>query len=167
MGRFSPLQFALLAFGCSLILASVFLDHIATAWENYRYPNAVHWHSLRIVPTGSQRIAVPTADVLVVRDKSARLTLFRRADDKLTPEAMVRDLCRRDRCVRSSVAGDDDRAVATYRINGQAMQIVLMRLGGGALWVEYNGAPEALAGFDGLLESVSAQLAEIQARGPG
>jgi len=168
MGRFPPLQIALLAFGCSLILASVFLDHIAARWEHFLYPNAVHWQNLRIVPSKSQRIVVPADDILVVKNADARLTLFRRPDDKLTPQSMVKELCRRDGCIRSAVsAGDADRAVATYKMRGASMQIVLMRLGGGALWVEYKGSPEGLAGFDELLESVSAQLAEQKAAESG
>lgn len=168
MGRFPPSQIVLLAFGCSLILASVFLDRIAGRWENFLYPNAVHWQNLRIVPSRNQRIVVPGEDVLVVKDADARLTLFRRADDKLTPQSMVQELCRRDGCIRSTISNaEEDRAVATYRMRGASMQIVLMRLGGGALWVEYKGSPEGLAGFDKLIESVSAQLAERRAAAPG
>jgi len=167
MGRFPPLQLALLAFGCSLILAAVFLDDIAARWENYRYPNAVHWQNLRIVPAGNQTIVVPDEDILVVKDADARLTLFRRPDDTHTPQSMVKDLCRRDGCTRSTIAADEDRAVATYKMRGASMQIVLMRLGGGAVWIEYKGSPEGLAGFNPLIESVSTQLAERQARGPG
>lgn len=168
MGRFPPLQIALLAFGCSLILASVFLDNLARRWESFLYPNAVHWQNLRIVPSENQSIVVPAEDILVVKDADARLTLFRRPDDELTPQSMVKDLCRRDGCIRSTTStGNDDRAVATYKMRGASMQIVLMRLGGGALWVEYKGSPEGLADFDKLLESVSVQLAERQARGPG
>lgn len=168
MGRFPPSQLALLAFGCSLILASVFLDRVAQLWENFLYPNAVHWQNLRIVPTGGQQIVTPAGRMLVVKDADARLTLFQRPDDKLTPQAMVRQLCRRDRCIRSKVSADNaDRAVATYKINGESMQIVLMRLGGGAVWVEYKGSPEALAGFDQLIESVSAQLSALQANESG
>ena len=167
MGRFPPLQIALLAFGCSLILAAVFLDDIAAHWENYRYPNAVHWHSLRIVPAKDQKIVVPDEDILVVKDADARLTLFRRADDKLTPQAMVKDLCRRDGCIRSSIAADGDNlAVATYKMRGASMQIVLMRLGAGAVWIEYKGSPGDFARFDKVIESVTNQLAERQARAP-
>ena len=168
MGRFPPLQIALLALGCSLILASVFLNRIAERWENHLYPNAVHWQSLRIVPTGNQKIVVPGEDILVVKDADARLTLFRRANDTLTPESMVKELCRRDGCIRSTLTADDeDRAVATYRMRGASMQIVLMRLGGGAVWIEYKGSPEGLASFDKLIESVATQLAERPTRGPG
>lgn len=168
MGRFPPLQIALLAFGCSLILASVFLDNLARRWENFLYPNAVHWQNLRIVPSKNQRIVVPGEDILVVKDADARLTLFRRPDDELTPQSMVKELCRRDGCIRSTIsAGDDDHAVATYKMRGASMQIVLMRLGGGALWAEYKGSPDGLAGFDKLIESVSAQLAEQKADASG
>lgn len=167
MGRFPPLQIALLALGCSLILASVFLNRIAERWENHLYPNAVHWQNLRIVPTGNQKIVVPGEDILVVKDADARLTLFRRANDTLTPESMVKELCRRDGCIRSRIAAGEDRAVATYKMRGASMQIVLMRLGGGAVWIEYKGSSEGLASFDKLIESVATQLAERQTRGPG
>jgi len=167
MGRFTPLQIALLAFGCSLILASVFLQNLAQRWENYRYPNAVHWQKLRIVPSRNQRIVVPDQDILVVKDADARLTLFLRPDDNLTPQSMVKELCRRDGCIRSTIAADNDRAVATYKMRGASMQIVLMRLEGGALWVEYKGSPEGFANFDTLLESVSAQLAQRRVGAPG
>ena len=80
---------------------------------------------------------------------------------------MVKELCRRDGCIRSTIAADEDRAVATYKMRGASMQIVLMRLGGGEVWIEYKGTPEGLAGFDKLIESVSTQLAERQARSPG
>jgi hypothetical protein len=168
MGRFPPLQIALLAFGCSLILAAVFLDHIAARWENFLYPNAVHWQNLRIVPAKNQRIVVPGENVLVVKDADALLTLFRRADDNFTPQSMIKDLCRRDGCTRSTIAANnDDLAVATYNMRGASMQIVLMRLGGGAVWIEYKGTPEGFAGFNEIIRSVSTQLAERQARGPG
>lgn len=168
MGRFTPLQLVLLAFGCSLVVVAVSLDHLARAWENHRYPNAVRWHQLRIVPTGNQRIVVPDENLLVVKDAEARLTLFRRAADKVTPEALIRELCRRDGCARSAVRADaPDRAAATYRMKGASMQIVLMRLDGGALWIEYKGAPESLARFEPLIRSVSDQLAELRLQPPG
>jgi hypothetical protein len=167
MGRFTPLQFVFLAFGCGLIAAGLALDHIARAWENYRYPNAVRWHQLRVVPSRDQSIVVPGENLLVVKDADARLTLFRREPDKVTPDSLIRELCRRDGCVRSAVtAADADTAAATYRMKGASMQIVLMRLDDGALWVEYKGSPEALKRFDALIRSVSTQLAELR-RTPG
>ena len=127
----------------------------------------MHWHSLRIVPAKDQKIVVPDEDILVVKDADARLTLFRRADDKLTPQAMVKDLCRRDGCIRSSIAADGDNlAVATYKMRGASMQIVLMRLGAGAVWIEYKGSPGDFARFNKVIESVTNQLAERQARAP-
>ena len=168
MGRFTPSQIALIVFGCGLVLSSVFMDRIAKAWEDFRYPNAVHWQQMRIVPGKDQKIVVPNAEVLVVKQAGALLTLFLRPDDKLTPHAMVRELCRRDGCVRSAIADDDtDRAVATYKLRGASMQIVLLRLGNGALWVEYKGMPDGMAAFDNVLESVSTQLAERKASPPG
>ena len=168
MGRFTPLQIVLLAFGCSLILAAAFLDSIEQAWEDYRYPNAVHWHSLRIVPAKDQRIVVLGEHLLVVKDAEARLTLFRRASDKVTPAALIRELCRRDGCTRSAVTGNDpERAAATYRLKGASMQIMLIRLDEGALWIEYKGSAEALARFDALIRSVSTQLEALKAQKPG
>ncbi|HWA11708.1 MAG TPA: hypothetical protein VHA15_01305 [Burkholderiales bacterium] len=164
MGRFTPLQVAFLAFGCSLIAAGLGLDHIARAWENYRYPNAVYWHQLRVVPAVNQSIVVPGENLLVVKDADARLTLFRREPDKVTPDSLIRELCRRDGCVRSAVTpSDPDTAVATYRLKGASMQIMLMRLDEGALWIEYKGPPEALRHFDALVRSVAGQLAERRA----
>lgn len=167
MGRFTASQIALIVFGCGLILSAVFLDRISRAWEDYLYPDAVHWQQMRIVPSKKQKIVVPGEDVLVVKQTGALLTLFLRADDKLTPQAMVRDLCRRDGCVRSAMEDDgDDRAVATYKLRGASMQIVLMRLAGGALWVEYKGPPDGMAAFDNVIDSVSLQLAERRAALP-
>jgi hypothetical protein len=171
MRRFSALQISLLAFGLGLVFAGIFFKQILRGWEDYRYPNAVYWQGMRVVPGANQQIIAAGTDMLVVKivkGPMARLTLFLRPDDKLTPQAMVRDLCRRDGCIRSTIAAEyADRAVATYRINGESMQIVLMRLGGGAVWVEYKGPPEALAGFDPLIESVATQLSDRQAAGPG
>jgi len=168
MGRFTPSQVALIVFGCGLILSSVFMDRIAKAWEDFLYPNAVHWQQMRIVPGKDQKIVVPNAEVLVVKQAGALLTLFLRPEDKLTPQSMVHELCRRDGCVKSAFAvNDTDRAVATYKLRGASMQIVLMRLGDGALWVEYKGKPDGMAAFDNVLESVSAQLAERKAGSPG
>jgi hypothetical protein len=163
MGRFTPLQIVLLAFGCSLVVFAFSLDHLARAWENHRYPNAVRWHQLRIVPAKDQHIVVPGENLLVVKDADARLTLIRREPDKVRPEALIRELCRRDGCSRSVVTTQGpERAVATYRMKGTSMQIVLMRLDGGALWIEYKGSPEALARFDALIRSVSDQLAQLR-----
>lgn len=164
MGRFTPSQMGLVVFGCGLILSSVFMDRLAKAWEDFLYPDAVHWQELRIVPGENQKIATPAESVLVVRQAGALLTLFLRPDDKLTPQAMVRELCRRDGCARSAMGdGDADRAVATYKLRGASMQIVLMRLGDGAIWAEYRGMPDGLGAFDNVLESVSEQLAERSA----
>ncbi len=164
MGRFTPLQVAFLAFGCSLIAAGLGLDHIARAWENYRYPNAVHWHRLRVVPATDQSIVVPGDNLLVVKDGEARLTLFRREPDKVTPDSLIRELCRRDGCLRSAVnPANPDTAAATYGMKGAPMQIVLMRLDEGALWIEYKGPPESLPRFDALVRSVAGQLAERRA----
>jgi hypothetical protein len=63
------------------------------------------------------------------------------------------------------VSGSADSAVADYRNKGESMQIVLMRLPGNSIWVEFRGPPEAFAGFDALIRSVSEQLAETAAKG--
>lgn len=168
MGRFTPLQILLLAFGCSLIAAAIFLDDMHKAWENYRYPGAVWWNQVRVVPAKNQQIVVPGENLLVVKDADARLTLFRRAADKVKPDSLIRELCRRDGCARSAVTADaPDRAAATYRMKGASMQIVLMRLDDGALWIEYKGSAEALARFEPLIRSVSEQLAGLRRQPPG
>jgi hypothetical protein len=164
MGRFTPLQLAFLAFGCCLIAAGLALDRIARAWEDYRHPNAVYWHQLRVVPATNQSIVVPGENLLVVKDANARLTLFRRDPDQVTPDSLIRELCRRDGCVRSAVTpSGTDTAAATYRLKDASMQIVLMRLDEGALWIEYKGPPEALPRFDALVRSVAGQVAERRA----
>lgn len=163
MFRLTVSQIALVALGCGLMLSALFMDRLAAAWEDFRYPNAVHWQELRIVPGNSQKIVVPGDRVLVVKQAGALLTLFLRPPDRLTPAELVRELCRRDGCSRSAMAEDDaDRAVATYRSRGYAMQIVLIRLGDGALWAEYRGKPDGLVAFDNVLDSVAQQLSERQ-----
>jgi hypothetical protein len=154
-------QAALIVVGCGLLLSSVFIDRLAAAWEGFLYPNAVRWQDMRIVPDENQKIVMPGENVLVIRQGGGLLTLFMRPDDELTPQAMVGELCRRDGCARSTIAGDGaDRAAATYKLRGTSMQIVLMRLGDGELWGEYRGAPGGLDAFDNVLDSVSEQLAE-------
>jgi hypothetical protein len=163
MFRFSPLQLLLLTVGFCLIFVSVSLKQIAAFWDDYRYPNAVQWQGMRIVPSETQSITLPAEDVLVVKiagDASARLTLFLRAEDGSTPRSIIQDLCRRDACTRNATSPKDgDGASATYRIGGEQMQIVLMRLDGSNIWVEYKGPPEALSDFNGLISSVTTQLA--------
>lgn len=160
MGRFTPVQVVLVAFGCVLVLSSIFLDHIAAGWENFRYPNAVYWQQMRIVPASGQTIDMPSPEMMVVRQAGALLTLFLRPADGATPQKLVRELCRRDGCVRSTTDRDDEnRAAATYRMRGAALQIVLMRLGEGGLWAEYRGEPDGMSAFDNVVESVTAQLA--------
>lgn len=161
MGRFTPVQVVLVVFGCGLILSSIFLDRIAEAWENFRYPNAVYWQQMRIVPAGGQTIDTPSPEMLVVRKAGALLTLFLRPADGATPQGLVRELCRRDGCVRSTSDRDDgNRAAATYRMRGASLQIVLMRLGEGGLWAEYRGEPDGVSAFDNVIEAVTAQLAD-------
>ena len=163
MRRFSALQLFLLAVGFGLIFAGIFFNHILRGWENYRYPNAVYWQGMRLVPDRNQKISAAGRDMLVVRivkGPVARLTLFLRPDDGLTPQKMVSALCARDACSSvTSPAGDGDRVAANYRIGGESMQILLIRPAGANVWIEFNGPPDALHHFGGLIDSVTAQLA--------
>ena len=169
MRRFSVLQLFLLAIGFGLIFVGIFFNHIVRGWENYRYPNAVYWQGMRLVPDRNQKISAAGTDMLVVRivkGPMARLTLFLRPDDGLTPQKMVKALCVRDTCNKvTSPAGDGDRAAANYRIGGESMQILLIRPAGAKVWIEYNGPPDALHHFGDLIDSVTLQLA--RRRSPG
>ena len=162
MRRFSALQLFLLAFGFGLIFAGIFFNHILRGWENYRYPNAVYWQGMRLVPDRNQKISAAGTNMLVVRivkGPMARLTLFLRPDDGLTPQKMVKALCARDACSRvTSPEGDGDRAAANYRIGAESMQILLIRPAAANVWIEFNGPPEALQHFGDLIDSVTAQL---------
>ena len=162
MRRFSAFQLFLLAFGFGLIFVGIFFNHIQRGWENYRYPNAVYWQGIRLVPDRNQKISAAGADMLVVRivkGPMARLTLFLRPDDGLTPQKMVRALCARDACSRVTPPdGEGDRAAAHYRIGGESMQILLIRPAGANVWIEFNGPPDALHYFGELIDSVTTQL---------
>lgn len=163
MRRFSVLQLFLLAFGFGLIFVAVFFNQILRGWDNYRYPNAVYWQGMRLVPDANQKITAATTDMVVVRivkGPMARLTLFLRPDDGLTPQKMVKALCARDACSKATQpAGADDRAAANYRIGGESMQILLIRPTGANVWIEFNGPPDALRHFGDLIDSVTFQLA--------
>lgn len=171
MLRFSPLQLLLLTVGFCLIFVALSLPQIALMWEEYRYPNAVQWQGMRIVPTPTQLISAPAEDVLVVKGtggSTARLTLFLRADDGSTPRSIIQDLCRRDACTRGAESPRDDaQASATYRIGGERMQIMLMRVDGSNVWIEYKGPPEELDGFNGVIYSVTTQLEQSRAHPSG
>ena len=160
MRRFSALQILLLAFGFGLIFAAIFFSQILRGWEHYRYPNAVYWQGMRLVPGRNQQIIASGPDMLVVKivnGPMARLTLFLRPDDGLTPLKLVKALCARDACSKVSLA-DGERAAANYRIGGESMQILLIRPAGANVWIEFNGPPEALRQFGNLIDSVTAQL---------
>ena len=160
MRRFSALQILLLAFGFGLIFAAIFFSQILRGWEHYRYPNAVYWQGMRLVPGRNQQIIASGPDMLVVKivnGPMARLTLFLRPDDGLTPLKLVKALCARDACSKVSLA-DGERAAANYRIGGESMQILLIRPAGANSWIEFNGPPEALRHFGDLIDSVTAQL---------
>jgi len=170
MRRFSALQLFLLAFGFGLILAGLFFNHILRGWQNYRYPNAVYWQGMRLVPARNQKITAAGLDTVVVKivkGPMARLTLFLRDDDGLTPQKMVRALCARDACSSKGAvpAGNGDRAVANYRIGGENMQILVIRPSGANVWIEFNGPPDALQHFGDLIDSVTTQLALRNAPG--
>ncbi|MEO8164399.1 MAG: hypothetical protein ABI619_03290 [Betaproteobacteria bacterium] len=162
MRRFSVLQFFLLAVGLSLIVSGLFLNSILRGWEAYRYPNAVYWQGMRLVPDQNQKISVASEEMLVVKTLEgprARLTVYSRPDDGLTPQKMVKALCARDSCSKvMAVAGTGERAAAMYRIGGESMQILLIRLAGANIWIEYYGPPDALQHFDVLIELITAQL---------
>jgi len=118
---------------------------------------------MRLVPARNQKITAAGADMLVVKivkGPAARLTLFLRPDDGLTPQKMVRALCARDACSKGALSADDgDRAAANYRIGGEAMQILVIRPSGANVWIEFHGPPDALHHFGDLIDSVTAQLA--------
>jgi hypothetical protein len=169
MFRFSLTQLFFLAVGFSLITTSVVFDEIAVRWDQFLYPNAVKWRGMRIVPGEHQQISTPDENMLVVKDNQApmaRLTLFLRPDDGVTPQALVKDLCSRDSCNRAASPAHD-RAVANYRIDGEPMQIMLIRPGGGEVWIEFKGPPVALQGFVELIDSVTTQLAQQRANPSG
>jgi hypothetical protein len=169
MRRFSVFQLFLLAVGFGLFFVGIFFDHIQRGWENYRYPNAVYWQGMRLVPDRNQKISAVGTDMLVVRivkGPMARLTFFLRPDDGLTPQKLVKALCARDACSRvTSPDGDGDRAAANYRIGGELMQILLIRPAGANVWIEFNGPPDALQHFVELIDSVTVQLAQRNSPG--
>ena len=163
MRRFSALKIFFLAAGIGLIFAGIFLNQLLRGWENYRYPNAVYWQGMRLVPHANQKITATSADMLVVRvikGPAARLTLYLRADDGLTPQKMVRALCARDACSKVTVGeGDGERAAANYRIGGEPMQIQMIRPANANIWIEFNGPPDAFESFGNLIDAVTVQLA--------
>ena len=169
MRRFPPLQLFVLALGFGLIFAGIFFNQIARGWENYRYPNAVYWQGMRLVPGTNQKITAAGTNMLVVKivkGPMARLTLYLRPDDGLTPQKMVKALCARDACSKATLdEGSGERAAANYRIGGESMQIVLIRPAGANVWIEFNGPPEALRHFGDLIDSVTAQLASRNSPG--
>lgn len=165
MFRFSPLQLLLLTFGASLIFLSFVLNQIAWPWHHTPEASALQWRQLKLVPTKDQHFDALDAHTLVARTSrfpSARLTLFTRPDDGVTPQEMVKNLCRRDDCTYTSLAADQSilGAAANYR-QGEALRIVLMKPGGGELWLEFKGPPEAFNAFSNLIDSVSQQIRTI------
>lgn len=169
MRRFSALQLFLLALGFGFIFAGIFLNQLLGGWEHYRYPNAVYWQGMRLVPGANQKITGAGTDMLVVKivkGPMARLTLYLRPDDGLTPQKMVKALCARDSCSKTMLdEGGGERAAANYRIGGESMQILLIRPAGANVWIEFNGPPEALRHFGDLIDSVTAQLASRNSPG--
>lgn len=169
MRRFSALQLFLLALGFGFIFAGIFLNQLLGSWEHYRYPNAVYWQGMRLVPGRNQKITGAGTDMLVVKivkGPMARLTLYLRPDDGLTPQKMVKALCARDACSKTTLdESGGERAAANYRIGGESMQILLIRPAGANVWIEFNGPPEALRHFGDLIDSVTAQLASRNSPG--
>jgi len=162
MQRFSAVKIFFLALGASCIGAGVFLDPLLRSWENYRYPDAVYWQGMRLVPGKNQQITHTRADMLVVRivkGPMASLTLYLHPEDGLTPQKLVKALCARDACSKVIFAEDrGERAAANYRIGGETMQILLIRPATGSVWIEFKGPPEALRHFTNLIDSVTVQL---------
>ena len=169
MRRFSALQLFLLALGFGFIFAGIFLNQLLGSWEHYRYPNAVYWQGMRLVPGKNQKITGAGTDMLVVKivkGPMARLTLYLRPDDGLTPQKMVKALSARDACSKTTLdESGGERAAANYRIGGESMQILLIRPAGANVWIEFNGPPEALRHFGDLIDSVTAQLASRNSPG--
>jgi len=163
MRRFSARKIFLLALGTGFVITGVFLDPILRGWDNYRYPDAVYWQGMRLVPGKNQKITATQPDMLVfsiVKGPMARLTLYLHPEDGLTPQKMVKALCARDACSKVTFAeGSGERAAANYRIGGEIMQILLIRPVAGSVWIEFKGPPEALRHFGNLIESVTVQLA--------
>jgi hypothetical protein len=162
MSRFSPLQLLLLAFGASLIFLSLTLDHLPRLWQRAPVVAAFEWKHLKLVPAQDQRLEMLDAETVVVRSSrfpSARLTLFTRPDDGVTPQRMVRNLCRRDSCSYSAIGTDanNNGAAATYR-QGEPLRIVLMQPGGKEIWLEFKGPPDAFDDFSGLVDSITLQM---------
>jgi hypothetical protein len=169
MRRFSALQLFFLAIGLVILFSGIFLHQIAAGWESYRYPNAVYWHGMRLVPSRNQKITAVASDMLVVKMVNgpvARLTLYLRQDDGATPQKMVKALCARDACSKMALAvSGGESAAANYLIGGERMQVLLIRPTGSNVWIEFNGRPEALQYFADLIDSVTAQLARRSAPG--
>lgn len=162
MLRFSPLQLLLLTFGASLIFLSLILNHVSWMWQRTPDVKVIQWKHLRLVPQQDQQIDALDAETLVVRSSrypSARLTLFTRPDDGVTPRQMVRNLCRSDGCTYTTFAADggDLGAAANYR-KGEALRIVLIQPGGRQVWLEFKGPPAAFDTFSNLIDSASQQI---------
>lgn len=162
MFRFSPLQLLLLTFGATLIFLSLILNHISWLWERAPTVKVMQWKHLSLTPQQDQKIDALDSETLVVRSSrypSARLTLFTRPDDGVTPRQMVRNLCRRDSCTYTKLdaSGGDLSAAANYR-QGEPLRIVLMQPGGKQVWIEFKGPPAAFDTFANLIDSVSVQM---------
>lgn len=166
MRRFSFVQIVLLLLGTALIVTSFFLNQLALLWQSVPEIEVVNWNRLQILPGEGQQVAVIDADYLVLTSAhapGARLTLYVRPDDGRTPEALVRSLCRRDACTHSASLPDGsnsdvNRAVATYRLAGEPLALILMRPGAGQFWIEYKGSPALYAEFSNVVDSVSEQM---------
>ncbi len=164
MFRLSLRQGILLLIGFGLMLGAIFFDPLLARWENYRYPNAVIWQGMRVVPGKFHFFDTVRPEMLVVKDLTrpqATLTLYLHKEDGETPESLIRELCLRDRCEKVDLKPRTvDRAAANYRSEGETMQVRLIRLKNSQVWVEYKGQPEAYATFDKLVESVAGTIAK-------
>lgn len=162
MFRFSPLQLLLLSFGASLIFLSLILNHITWLWERAPAVKVMQWKHLSLVPQQDQQIDALDSETLVVRSNRyplARLTLFMRPDDGVTPRQMVRSLCRRDSCTYTNVdASNEELSAAANYHQSEPLRIVLMQPGGRRVWMEFKGPPAAFDSFADLIDSVSVQI---------
>jgi hypothetical protein len=166
MRRFSFVQIVLLLFGTALIVTSFFLNQLSLLWQSMPGTEVVNWNRLQILPGEGQQVAAIAEDYLVLTSAhapGARLTLFVRPEDGRTPEALVRSLCRRDACTHSASLPDGsntdvNRAVATYRLAGEPLTLILMRPGASRFWIEYKGSPSHYAEFSNVIDSVSDQV---------
>lgn len=164
--RYSPAQIVLLLLGATLIVTALLLDRNAPSRPYAEPPEIVEWQTLQIAMLDGLALSAIEPEFLVLtsdRAPGARLTLFVRPDERRTPDALVRSLCRRDACTHSTSFPDGsrtdaNRAVADYRLGGERFALILLRPGGREIWIEFKGAPSHFSAFETLVDSISGQL---------